>query len=348
MVRSHFTQTEATENYDPTKDAKVVQEDQRLKKVIERQNMEMDDLKETIRRTKVDMQSLKERPLDIKYYTGLDNYNVVEIMFRNIEPHMIAPLNLTKEQVFLMTLQKLRFNYFYKSLSISYDVCTATTSKYFLSTIYTLYKTFYNVVHWPSRDILRKHTPQCFRDLFGNETTIIIDCFEIGGERSSNLMAAAKQWSEYKHENTLKYLIGISPAGCVIFVSEGYGGRASDKHITTSSGFLDYVSEGDVIMADRGFLIEEEIKKKHARLNLPAFKKNGPQLTALDVEDTRKIATVRIHVERVIGILREKYQLLKGDVPMTAIMRRHNGIMEMDMVVYVAAILVNMCKPIID
>ncbi|XP_062559097.1 uncharacterized protein LOC134223887 [Armigeres subalbatus] len=344
LIRSHFTQTESIQ----IRNDQDVQEIERLKRVIAVQNVEMEDLKKTIRRTKVDMQSLKDRPLDVKYYTGLDNYHVVEAIFRQIEPHMTAPLNLTKEQVFLMTLQKLRFDYFYKSLSISYEVCPATTSKYFLSTIYTLYKIFFNVVHWPSRDTLKKHTPQCFRDAFGDDTTIIIDCFEIRGQRSSNPIAAAQQWSDYKKGNTMKYLVGISPSGCVIFVSRGYGGRTSDKYISTDCGFLNHVSEGDVIMADRGFLIEEEIKKKNARLNIPAFKKYGPQLTALDVENTRKIANVRIHVERVIGMIREKYQLLKGHVPMTLIMRQHNGIMAMDMIVYVAAILVNICKPIIN
>ena len=207
---------------------------------------------------------------------------------------------------------------------------------------------FRNLVHWPSRDTLKQHTPQCFRDAFGTETTVIIDCFEIRGERSSNPIAAAQQWSDYKKGNTCKYLIGISPTGSVIFISKGYGGRASDKHITTTCGFLEKLCDGDVVMADRGFLIEGEIKKKNARLNIPAFKKNGVQLSALDVESTRKIATVRIHVERVIGLIREKYQLLKGHVPMTLIMRQHNGLMAMDMVVYVTAILANMCKPIVN
>ena len=36
-------------------------------------------------------------------------------------------------------------------------------------------------------------------------------------ERPRNLTARAKTWSNYKHNNTIKYLIGISPAGAVIF-----------------------------------------------------------------------------------------------------------------------------------
>nr|XP_019556390.2 uncharacterized protein LOC109425599 [Aedes albopictus] len=265
LVRSRATQTAPNEN--------AAQKVKILETVIDQQNTEINCLEERLRRTKVDLRSLRERPQDIKYYTGLDRYYVVEILFRSIEPYMLAPINMSKEQVFLMTLQKMRFGFFYKSLSIAYEVCPATTSKYFLSTIYTLYTVFHNLVHWPSRDTLKQHTPQCFRDAFGTETTVIIDCFEIRGERSSNPIAAAQQWSDYKKGNTCKYLIGISPTGSVIFISKGYGGRASDKHITTTCGFLEKLCDGDVVMADRGFLIEGEIKKKNARLNIPAFKK---------------------------------------------------------------------------
>ena len=62
----------------------------------------------------------------------------------------------------------------------------------------------------------------------------IIDCSEIKIERHFNLNSRAQTWSNYKHSNTIKYLIGITPAGAVSFLSHGWGGRVS-KEITLKS-----------------------------------------------------------------------------------------------------------------
>ena len=46
-----------------------------------------------------------------------------------------------------------------------------------------------------------------------------------------------------------------------------------------------------------------------AKLHIPAFTRGKSQLSATEVEETRKIANVRIHVERVIGYVRQKYKI---------------------------------------
>ncbi|KAI4787316.1 hypothetical protein KUCAC02_036366 [Chaenocephalus aceratus] len=45
---------------------------------------------------------------------------------------------------------------------------------------------------------------------------------------------------------------------------------------------------------------------------MPAFTRGRSQLSACEVEETRKIANVRIHVERVIGLVRRKYEILQS------------------------------------
>lgn len=105
-------------------------------------------------------------------------------------------------------------------------------------------------------------------------------------------------------------MIGITAQGFIAIISKGYGGRCSDKFVTENCGFLDKLQMGDAVMADRGFLIEEEIKRRGAELHIPAFTKGKSQLHPREIESTRNIANVRIHVERIIGQLRQKFTVL--------------------------------------
>ena len=141
--------------------------------------------------------------------------------------------------------------------------------------------------------------PQCFKFSFGTKTTVIIDCFEMFCVKPTNLLARAQTFSSYKYHNTVKVLIGITPQGCISFVSEAWGGRTSDKHLTENCGLLDKLLPGDLVMADRGFTIRDSVALKHPQLVIPAFTKGKEQLDPIDVEKTRGIAHVKTHVERV-------------------------------------------------
>ena len=105
----------------------------------------------------------------------------------------------------------------------------------------------------------------------------------------------------------------------------------------------------DIILADRGFTIEEEIAAKGAKLVIPdRRKKNQKQFSLYQVENTRGIAAVRIHVERVIGVIRSKYKITNGPIPISMLQDNYEGISLIDYVVRVACILVNLCDSIVD
>lgn len=74
------------------------------------------------------------------------------------------------------------------------------------------------------------------------------------------------------------------------------------------------------MLADRGFDISESVGLMCAEVKIPAFTRGHCQLEARDVESTRKIAHLRIHVERVIGTVRNKYTLLSSKVPISIVL----------------------------
>ena len=49
---------------------------------------------------------------------------------------------------------------------------------------------------------------------------------------------------------------------------------------------------------------------------IPAFTRGKSQLSAKEVEVSRKIASVKIHIERVIGLLKNRYTISQGILPL--------------------------------
>ena len=164
--------------------------------------------------------------------------------------------------------------------------------------------------------------PETFKESYP-KTTIIVDCTEVFIQRPFSLKARAQTCSTYKSHNTVKFLLGIAPSGYIMFLSDSYGGRASDKYITKSSGFLHYLDPGDEVMADRGFTISEDLFALRVKLNIPAFMKGGSQLTDEETTESRRITAVRIHVERAICRLKS-FKILNTTLPITCVKKVAN------------------------
>ena len=155
--------------------------------------------------------------------------------------------------------------------------------------------------------------PQAFRDSYPN-TRVIIDCTELFIERPTSFRSQSATYSSYKNHNTAKGLIGISPAGYPSFISELYTGRSSGKQVTKDCDILNLLEPGDDLMADKGFDIENEMPQG-VNLNIPPFLKDQ-QLSVQAENETRKIAAVRVHVERAIQRIK-CFRILKNVFPLS-------------------------------
>ena len=100
---------------------------------------------------------------------------------------------------------------------------------------------------------------------------------------------------------------------------------------------------GVAVLADRGFDIADSIGFYCRELKIPAFTKSKSQLSSLDVETTRRIASVRIHVERVIGLLRNKYKVLQSILPLDYLITAKNGLCTTEKMAVVCCALSNVC-----
>ena len=85
-------------------------------------------------------------------------------------------------------------------------------------------------------------------------------------------------WSSYKHWNTAKLLLGITPTGVVSFIPQLWTGSINDKEIVKQSGLLNLLEAGDAVMADKGFLIRDLLALKKVHLVSPAYCR-GPRLS---------------------------------------------------------------------
>ena len=123
-------------------------------------------------------------------------------------------------QEFMMTLMKLRLNSRLQELAFHFKVSLATVSRIIHKWIAAIDVRLHFLIYWPGREELQRTMPRCFMRSFGKKVAVIIDCFEIFIDRPSNLVARAYTWSNYKHHNTIKILLGTTPQGVVCFVSE--------------------------------------------------------------------------------------------------------------------------------
>ena len=99
-----------------------------------------------------------------------------------------------------------------------------------------------------------------------------------------------------------------------------------------------------MILADRGFDIKDSVGLYCATIKIPAYTKGKAQLSGTEVEQTQQIANVCIHVERVIGNVRNKYSLLSASQPIHFLSRNSNqDVCVLDKIVTVCRSLNNLC-----
>jgi len=203
---------------------------------------------------------------------------------------------------FLLTLLKLRLGLLTKDLCDRFNISEGLCTKIFHSWLRGMAEYFKNLIFMPDLGSILATSPKRY-DKFKNLVGII-DCSEIFIETPKDLELQSVTWSDYKHHNTLKFLICVAPNSAITFISKAYTGRISDKKITVNSGFLDLLPQYSTLMADKGFNLYDECAARALYFCVPPGKRGASQMTPAEVKKTGDIAKVRILVEQVIRRLK--------------------------------------------
>ena len=289
----------------------------------------------------------------IKIYTGFDNYQLLDTCFQFLgeavnhlkywgKQHSSTSIekrgtsrSLTPINEFFLVLCRLRCGLMERDLAYRFGISQPTVSRTLITWINFIYFKFKEINIWPSKQQIVHFMPQIFKEFYPS-TRCIIDATEIFIQSPSDPQAQQLTFSSYKNHNTFKALVCITPSGAISFVSKLYGGSISDRELTVKSGVLDLLEAGDSVMVDKGFTIADLVEVKGVTLNIPPMKLND-QFSETELLSTRRIASLRIHVERAIGQIKN-YRIL-NDIP-------NNMARIADQIFYVCSMLCNFTSPL--
>ncbi|KAL7306267.1 hypothetical protein TKK_0001701 [Trichogramma kaykai] len=213
---------------------------------------------------------------------------------------------ISKKNRLLIFLMNFKTGLTFSALGVIFCVHQTTISKIFFQILQDLVKNTANLVFWPDQDVVRATTPACFHPHFSN-VRVIIDCTKFRIEIPSKVDERVYAYSHYKKTFTAKLLVGVNQSGFLCHKSKVAGGRKSDSQIIIESGLIDKLEYGDVVLADKGFPVVQEILDKAGKkvcVVMPSFLAKKKEFSEKETEDTYTIASVRIHVERVMQRLR--------------------------------------------
>nr|CAH7726050.1 unnamed protein product [Callosobruchus chinensis] len=239
------------------------------------------------RLTSFSFDEIKNNDKLVNMYTGLPNTYIFETtysLFENIPLNYVQGWTvgkISKRDQFLLTLMKLRLNLLHNDLACRFNISQGTV----INIVSTWIDAFHEILfcqlmeNIPSRNKNKQCMPTCFST--STNCRIVLDCTEVKCVKASSLDKQKWQYSTYKHFNTVKGLVGVAPNGVVTFLSELYPGSVSDNKIVQDCAVLNKMVSGDLILADKGFLIAD-VLPQGVSLNIPPFL-TTPQFTPQQV-----------------------------------------------------------------
>ncbi|XP_061166832.1 uncharacterized protein LOC133175740 [Saccostrea echinata] len=214
------------------------------------------------------------------------------------------------ENQLLIVLMKLKINLRDIDLAHRFCVSRPTISNIFHTLVYALHEMLSDgVVNecFPSQLKCKGSMPKSFEDFSSARASM--DAIGTTQDIPTHMDNQAMAYSTYKSRHTVKAVTCVAPNGALTFCSKLYPGSTSDVAIVRHSQVLQKFKAGDLILADKGLTIHDQLPKGVC-LNIPAFLSTRGQFTKQEAALCYKIAKARIHVERANERIKN-YEILR-------------------------------------
>lgn len=259
------------------------------------------------------LDDLLKTDAEVKAFTGVESIQLLQRISKNVKRFDTMNTELSVHERVVLVLVRLKTFLSFKCIGTLFRVSEATVHRSVYGTLPTLAAVLKSAVYWPTKGEIKKSIPHCFRD--NCEVRVVLDCTEVEIEKSHCLACRLFTYSYYKGRHTVKVLIGVSLAGLITFVSQGFGGRASDKACVERFLVLGRLQPFiDDVMVDKGFHVDAECNKLGLGVVQPPFLRQQQQFSFADAMKTVSVAQARVHVERAIQRIKV-FKIFKGPIP---------------------------------
>ena len=233
-------------------------------------------------------------------------------------PKRVGPTRkICSKDEFLLLLIRSRLGPGEKDLTDRFKITLSLTSNIIRSWLRGTADTLGKSVFVPHQEVLNDTEPPQFNPT--NNLHSIIDATELFIQTPKGHKNQCLTWSNYKHHNTMKILVAVTPNSSIIFVSKAYSGSISDKALTNRCNYLDRIDLCCQLMADKGFNIADDCASRYIELIIPPGKHGQSQMLPKAVKKTNSITKMRSLVEQVIRQLKI-FKILANEVPISVIL----------------------------
>ncbi|XP_068742187.1 uncharacterized protein [Montipora capricornis] len=213
--------------------------------------------------------------------------------------------SITFEDQIFITLMKVRKNYTNLHLAQLFSCSVSTIANIVTTFIHFIHSILFtdlmsSISSWDKNKL---SAPSSFNQL--GSCRVVIDCTVIEIATPGLMSKQNATYSSYRGMHSFKVIVGVAPNGVItyMYVRKLYPGSISDKAIVQQSGLLNHLTAGDLVLADKGFLIQDLVPNG-VSVNIPPFLNHGT-FTESEARATKAIAKCRIHNERVNARLKD-------------------------------------------